>query len=168
MTALAGQRTTTARPAATIKVGIRATVCSGGRAVEADHAPENNGFAQTVSKAEDIHLSSTYVASYYRAGEMDDRHRQPVIRSGGGANAVGRRGVITIPTPSNEHLRGLLAQTERDLAEAEQRREHQARVVAGLHEGTETRAAAERVLREIDGTIAFICANRQLIQDILD
>ncbi|WP_267361754.1 MULTISPECIES: hypothetical protein [unclassified Methylobacterium] len=73
-----------------------------------------------------------------------------------------------MPTPSDQHLRGLLTQTERDLAEAEQRREHHARIVAGLVDGTEARAATEKVLREIDGTIAFINANRQLIQDILD
>ena len=72
-----------------------------------------------------------------------------------------------MPTPSDEHLRGLLAQTEQDLAEAEQRREHHARVVASLHHGTEARAAAEKVLREIDGTITFIRANRELIQNIL-
>ncbi|MCJ2021752.1 MULTISPECIES: hypothetical protein [unclassified Methylobacterium] len=73
-----------------------------------------------------------------------------------------------MPTPSDQHLRGLLAQTERDLAEAEQRREQHARVVTGLDHGTEARAAAEKVLRDIDGTIAFISANRSLIQNILD
>jgi hypothetical protein len=72
-----------------------------------------------------------------------------------------------MPTPSDEHLRGLLAQAEQDLAEADQRRGHQARVVASHPEGTEARAAAEKVLREIDGTIAFISANRELIQNIL-
>ncbi|MCJ2021291.1 hypothetical protein MKK84_28395 [Methylobacterium sp. E-065] len=73
-----------------------------------------------------------------------------------------------MPTPSEAHFRGLLAQTEQDLAEAGQRREHQASIVAGLHEGTETRAAAVRVLGELDQTIAFVSANRDLIQHILD
>lgn len=72
-----------------------------------------------------------------------------------------------MPAPSDEHLRSLLAQTKQDLSEANQRREHHARFVAGLPDGTEARAAAETVLREIDGTIAFICANRELIEDIL-
>ena len=73
-----------------------------------------------------------------------------------------------MPTPSEAHLQGLLAQAEQDLAEAGQRREHQASIVTSLHEGTETRAAAERVLRELDRTIAFISANCDLIHLILD
>jgi hypothetical protein len=73
-----------------------------------------------------------------------------------------------MPTPTEAHLRDLLAQTEQDLTEAEQRREHHARIIAGLHDGTEARAAAEKVLHEIDRTIAFIRANRELIQGILD
>jgi len=73
-----------------------------------------------------------------------------------------------MPTPPEAHLRNLLAQAEQDLAEAEQRREHQARTVAGLLDGTEARAAAEKVLREIDRTIAFISANRDLIEHVLD
>ncbi|GJE14622.1 hypothetical protein [Methylobacterium longum] len=73
-----------------------------------------------------------------------------------------------MPTPSEAHLQDLLAQAEQDLAEAEQRREHQARVVSDLLAGTEARTYAEGVLREIDRTIAFIRANRELIKHILD
>jgi len=73
-----------------------------------------------------------------------------------------------MPTPSEANLQDLLAQADKDLAEAEQRREHHARIIAGLHDGTEARAAAEKVLREIDRTIAFIRANRELIRHILD
>ena len=73
-----------------------------------------------------------------------------------------------MPTPSEAHLLALLAQAEQDLTEAEQRREHNARILAGLHEGTEAQAAVERVLREIERTISFIRANRELIELILD
>ena len=76
--------------------------------------------------------------------------------------------VTTMPTPSEEHLRDLLAQAEQDLMEAEQRREHTARILAGPHDGMEAQAFAERLLREIDWTIAFIRANRNLLELILD
>lgn len=72
-----------------------------------------------------------------------------------------------MPTLPEVYLQDLFAQAQQDLAEAEQRREHQARVVSTLLDGTETRAAAEKVLREIDRTIAFIRANLELIQHIL-
>ena len=72
-----------------------------------------------------------------------------------------------MPTPSDAHLRGLLAQAEHDFVEAEQRRGHQARVVSDLLAGTEARTYAEKVLREIDRTIAFNSANRALVQHIL-
>lgn len=92
----------------------------------------------------------------------------PVIRSGGGANAIGWGAVTTMPTPSDENLRGLLAQAELDLAEANQRRDQQARIVSNLLPSTDTRAYAENILREIDLTIAFISANQDLLQHILD
>ena len=72
-----------------------------------------------------------------------------------------------MPTPSEAHLRGLLAQAEQDLVEAERRRDHQARVVYNLLDGTDTRAFAEKGLREIERSIGFILANRELIQHIL-
>lgn len=71
-------------------------------------------------------------------------------------------------TPPEAHLRNLLAQAEEDLREAEQRRDHQALVVSGLLADTEARATAERVLHEINRTIAFIRANRDLLDLILD
>ena len=73
-----------------------------------------------------------------------------------------------MPTPSEADLRGLLAQAEQDLAEAEQRREDQARIAASLLDGTETRIHADKVSREINRTIVFIRANRDLLDLILN
>ena len=72
-----------------------------------------------------------------------------------------------MPRPADAHLRALLTQAEQDLAEAEQRRDHQARVVYNLLEGTDTRAFAEKTLREIERTISFIRVHRELIEHIL-
>ena len=72
-----------------------------------------------------------------------------------------------MPTRSDAHLRGLLAQTGQDLTEAERRRAHQARIVSELLAGTDTRASAEKVLREINRTVAFTRANHELIGHIL-
>ena len=72
-----------------------------------------------------------------------------------------------MPTPPDTHLRALLTQAEQDLAEAERRRDHQARVVYDLLEGTDARVFAEKALREIERTITYIRANRELIENIL-
>ena len=72
-----------------------------------------------------------------------------------------------MPKPSDAHLHVLLAKAEQDLAEAERRRDHQARVVYNLVDGTDTRAFAEKALREIERSIGFIRANRELIEHIL-
>ena len=72
-----------------------------------------------------------------------------------------------MPTLPEAHLRNLLAQAGRDLTEAEQRRERQARIVSDLLDGTGTHAAAQKVLREINRTIAFSRANHELIEHIL-
>lgn len=73
-----------------------------------------------------------------------------------------------MPTLPDAYLRDILAQAEQDLAAAELRRAQQARIVAGPLDSSETRAAAELLLSEIDRTIASIRANRHLIKDILD
>jgi hypothetical protein len=72
-----------------------------------------------------------------------------------------------MPTPPEAYLRIMLARTKQELAEAEQRREHQARIVDGILDSPGARAAAGLLLREIDRTIAAIRTNRDLIEDIL-
>ncbi|MCJ2100769.1 hypothetical protein [Methylobacterium sp. E-046] len=72
-----------------------------------------------------------------------------------------------MPKPSDALLHVLLAKAEQDLAEAERRRDHQARVVYDLRDGTDARVFAEKGLREIERTIGFIRANRELIEHIL-
>jgi hypothetical protein len=72
-----------------------------------------------------------------------------------------------MPKPSDAHLHVLLAKAEQDLAEAERRRDHQARVVYNLVDGSDTRAFAEKGLREIERSIGFIRATRELIEHIL-
>ena len=61
-----------------------------------------------------------------------------------------------------------LLQAGRQVAEAEERREEQMRVLSGLAQGSPARAYAEHVLGEIDRTIVLSRMHQELIQNLLD
>lgn len=60
-----------------------------------------------------------------------------------------------------------LVAANQQLAEAEQRRDQQIRVVAGLVEGTEARTYAEHVLQVMERNILMSRAHQSLIQSLL-
>lgn len=60
-----------------------------------------------------------------------------------------------------------LLQAERQVAEAEERREQQTRVLSRLAQGSPARTYAEHVLNEIDRTIVLSRIHHELIQNLL-
>ncbi|WP_147898151.1 hypothetical protein [Methylobacterium sp. WL7] len=68
---------------------------------------------------------------------------------------------------SNEILHDPLFQAGRQVAEAEERREQQIRVLSALAQGSPARIYAEHVLSEIERTIALSRMNQELIESLL-
>ena len=60
-----------------------------------------------------------------------------------------------------------LLQAERQVAEAEERRDQQMRVLSRLPQGSPARAYAEHVLSEIDRTIVLTRMHHELIENLL-
>ena len=60
-----------------------------------------------------------------------------------------------------------LFQAERQVAEAEERREEQMRILSGLAQGSPARIYAEHVLSEIERTIVLSRMHQELIQNLL-
>lgn len=68
---------------------------------------------------------------------------------------------------SDALLHDPLLQAERQLAEAEERRDQQMRVLSRLPQGSPARAYAEHVLSEIDRTIMLSRMHHELIRNLL-
>ena len=75
--------------------------------------------------------------------------------------------VTAMLSRSNEILHDPLFQAGRQVAEAEERREQQIRVLSALAQGSPARIYAEHVLSEIERTIALSCMNQELIESLL-
>ncbi|GEP04459.1 hypothetical protein [Methylobacterium oxalidis] len=59
-----------------------------------------------------------------------------------------------------------LETAERQVAEAEQRRARQIKLIAGLEEGGEVQAQARQVLAEIDRTLAMALSYRSFLRSL--
>ena len=68
---------------------------------------------------------------------------------------------------SDALLHDPLLQAERQVAEAEERRERQMHVLSRIPQGSPARAYAEHVLSEIDRTIVLSRMHHELIQNLL-
>lgn len=68
---------------------------------------------------------------------------------------------------SDTPLHDPLLQAERQVAEAEKRRERQMHVLLGLTQGSPARVYAEHVLSEIERTIVLSRMHQELIQNLL-
>jgi hypothetical protein len=85
----------------------------------------------------------------------------------------GRRGstldvpVTSLLSRSDALLHDPLFQAERQVAEAEERREQQMRVLSGFAQSSPARIYAEHVLSEIERSIALSRMHEELIQNLL-
>lgn len=68
---------------------------------------------------------------------------------------------------SDALLHDPLVQADRQIAEAEERREEQMRVLSRLAQGSPARIYAEHVLSEIERTIVLSRMHQELIQNLL-
>jgi hypothetical protein len=75
--------------------------------------------------------------------------------------------VTAMLSRSDALLHDPLLQAERQVAEAEERRERQMRVLSRLPQGSPAQAYAEHVLSEIDRTIVLSRMHHELIQTLL-
>ena len=75
--------------------------------------------------------------------------------------------VTAMLSHSDTLLHDPLSQAGQQVAEAEERREQQMRVLSGLAQGSPARVYAEHVLCEIDRTIVLSRMHLELIQNLL-
>lgn len=71
------------------------------------------------------------------------------------------------PDPTSSLLDDALADTDRQIAETERRRERQVRLLRELDPGTRAQINAERRLREIEWTLSLNQMHRILVQHLL-
>lgn len=75
--------------------------------------------------------------------------------------------MMAMTLPARSPVDHPLIVADQQLAEAEQRRDQQIRIVAGLVEGTEARTYAEHVLQVMERNILMSRAHQSLIQSLL-
>ncbi|TXN76578.1 hypothetical protein FV228_00030 [Methylobacterium sp. WL18] len=75
--------------------------------------------------------------------------------------------VTAMLSRSDEYLHDPLFQAVLQVAEAEERREQQMRILSGLAQGSPARVYAEHVLSEIDRTIVLSRMHQELIESLL-
>lgn len=61
-----------------------------------------------------------------------------------------------------------LAIADQDVANAEERRDRQVRIISDLAEGTEARACAERILQIVEGNLALMRVHQSVIQQLIE
>lgn len=72
------------------------------------------------------------------------------------------------PDPTSSLLDDALADTDRQIAETERRRERQVRLLRELDPGTRAQINAERRLREIEWTLSLNHMHRTFIRHLLE
>lgn len=75
--------------------------------------------------------------------------------------------MTTITAPSRSPLEDPLTVAAQQVAEAEERRDRQVRVVAALAEGTPARTYAEHVLQVMEKNLSISEGHQALIQNLL-